>query len=131
MNLALAHVESHLMLNGKKYEIIEFNVVFTQVTDHKGQPQHEVSGGKLSLTIPHHADNTLYDWAKTSTHLKNGEVVFFSELSGTVTHVEFFNAYCIHMENQIKSAGGLSVKLTISPERLTINGVEHDNFWVK
>jgi hypothetical protein len=131
MNLALAHVESYLMLDGNKYEIVEFNIVFLQDTDHKGQPQNEVKGGKLCITLPHSADKTLYEWAKTATQLKSGEVIFYSELSGTVLHVEFFNAYCINMEHQIKSAGGLTIKLTISSERLTVNGIEHDNNWAK
>lgn len=131
MNLALAHVESYLLLDGNKYEIVEFNVAFTQATDHKGKPQHEVTGGKIFITLPQSADNLLFEWAKTSTQLKNGEVVFFSELSGTVLHVEFFNAYCLRLEHQIKSAAGLSINLTIYPERLIVNGIEHDNFWEK
>jgi hypothetical protein len=132
MELALTqHVESHLLLDGNKYETIEFNVTFTQPTDHKGQPQHEITGGRLYITLPHIGDKTLNEWAKTPIMLKNGEVVFFSEISGTVMRVEFFNAYCIHMEYHINATEGASLKLTISPERMIINGVEHNNFWEK
>jgi hypothetical protein len=130
--LALAqHVNSHLILDGNKYEIVEFNTVITQPTDHKGQPQHETEGGLLCITLTRSVDGILYEWAKTSTLQKKGEIVFFSEISGTVMKVEFFNAYCVHMEHNIKSSGGLSVMLTVSPERLIINGIEHDNFWTK
>lgn len=130
MKLASAHVESCLILDGKKYEIVEFNIAFTQPTDYKGQPQHEMNGGQLYITLPHIADDPLYEWAISSTQLKNGEVFFFSEIVGTVIHIAFFNAYGIYLGYHGGSRGGyLCMKLIIAPERLTVNGIEHNNFW--
>ena len=131
MNLPLAHVNSYLLLDGNKYEIVEFNVVFIQPTDHKGQPQHEMNGGRINITIPHIGDNTLYEWSKSSTTLKNGEIIFETEMSSHVMRVGFYNAYCIQLEHQIKESEGTSIRVVISPEILTINDIEHNNFWEK
>jgi hypothetical protein len=129
--LTLAHVDSHLLLDGKEYEIDRFNVVFSQAVDHRGQPQHETKGGKLHLRLTQIPDNNLYEWAKTSTKLKGGLVVFNTETANAAMRVEFSNARCILLEREIQETEGTCTKLIISPEILITNGVKLDNHWAK
>jgi hypothetical protein len=49
----------------------------------------------------------------------------------TVLKVEFTNAYCINLTRQINAHTGTNTILVISPEKVKMNGMEHDNFWVK
>lgn len=46
--------------------------------------------------------------------------------------MQFTNGYCVNMKRIIEAQGnGLKTILIISPEKLSINGVEFDNNWVE
>lgn len=131
MNLPLAHIEAKFMLDGKTYEVEKFKVKFSQPVDFKGQPQHETFGGKLTVVLNQMADNNLLLWSKTSNMLKNGSLLFQTDLGITVLRVEFEKAYCITMSRKINAMTGTLTTLVISPEIVIMNDVAHDNFWPK
>ena len=58
--LPLAHIVSKFILEGKSYEVEDFKISFSQAVDFKGQPQHEMLGGQLYLTLTQAADDNLY-----------------------------------------------------------------------
>lgn len=128
-NLPLSHIEAKFILDGKIYEVESFKIKFSQPIDFKGQPQHEILGGKIGLVLTQSADNNLYLWAKQSTLLKNGQILFQTDLGITVLQINFLDAYCIMLTRDINATTGTKTMLTISPENVTLNGVEHDNFW--
>ena len=129
--LPLAHLEAKFILDGKKYEVEQFRIGFTQATDYKGQPQHEMRGGQMLIKLSQRADDSLYLWAKKAVQLKSGQVLFQTDLGITVLRLSFTNAYCISLTRDINSYTGTSTSLIISPENVTLNGVEHENFWPK
>lgn len=125
-----AHITASLILDNVEYEVQNFRIDFVQSTDYKGQPQHEVKGGQISLIIPQAADNNLYNWAKQSTMLKDGKVVFQTDMGMTVLAVEFTNTYCVSLYRSINATSGTNTSLILSPEIVSMNGVTHDNRWV-
>lgn len=125
----LAHLTVVFILDGKEYKVDGFKVGFSQEIDYKGQPQHETQGGQIYLKLDHAADNTLFEWAKESTMLKSGAILFKTELSSPVLQVEFDNAYCIGLTRSIHVKDGTKTSLIISPERIEINGIKHRNYW--
>ena len=125
----LAHIESKFVLDGKSYEVEDFKVSFSQGVDYKGQPQHEVLGGQLYVTLHQGADDNLYLWAKKSTQLKSGAILFQTDLGMTVLEINFTDAYCIHLERNISAYTGTSTALVISSKELHMNGVKHVNYW--
>ncbi|HCC53124.1 MAG TPA: hypothetical protein DEQ30_14680 [Porphyromonadaceae bacterium] len=127
--LPLAHINAKFILDGKNYDVEHFRIGLAQPTDHKGQPQHEIKGGQINITLSHIADDNLYQWAKTSTLTKGGTVLFQTDLGITVLCVIFENAYCINLLRDIDAVKGSSTTLTISAEKISLNGLEHDNFW--
>jgi len=128
-SLPNAHVISKFNLDGKSYDVDYFKIFFSQDIDFKGQPEHEVRGGILKINLSHIADNNLYTWAKKSTLLKSGEVLFQTDLGVTVLRINFDNAYCIELTREIDSMKGAHTILVISPEKISINGKEHTNYW--
>jgi len=124
-----SHIVAKFILDGKDYQIENFKINFHQPSDFKGQPEHEVKGGQLHITIPQLADNNLYLWAKKSTLVKSGEVVFQTDLGISVLKINFANAYCINLTREVNSRTGGKTSLVISPETLSINGVTHENVW--
>lgn len=125
----LAHINVWFEFDGKKYEVEHFETGFSQPVDAKGQPQYETLNEKLSLTLLHIADDNLYQWAKTSTLRKGGSILFQTDVGITVLRINFANAYCIGLTRETDAMKGSTTTLTISPEQLIVNGIEHHNFW--
>lgn len=118
-----------LILDGKEYEMSQFNISFNQLVDHKGQPQDETRGGRMLIGLTQTLPDSLYRWAMTSTP-KNGEVVFRSKTTNAPLRLEFMNAYCVNFERLINAGTGVCSELLISPDEIVINGISFDNHWV-
>ena len=130
-NLPLAHVNAYFILDGKKYEIEKFKISFNQSIDFKGQPQHEMKGGQMLVTINQAADDNLYLWAKKSTLVKDGQVLFQTDLGISIIRLNFTNGYCVNLSREINAYTGSNTMLLISSESLSLNGIEHENHWKK
>lgn len=130
-SLPFAHIVSKFILEGISYDIEDFKINFSQPIDYKGQPQHEIRGGQLSIVLTQIADTNLYTWAKTSIMQKNGEVLFQTDLGITVLKIKFEKAYCTKLERTTNSGFGTTTSLIISPETISLNGIEHTNAWPK
>lgn len=130
---SLPQIDSDLtawfILDGKEYEMSQFNINFDQSVDHKGQPQSEVRGGRMLVVLTQTLPESLYRWAMTSIP-KNGEVVFRSKTTNAPLRVEFTNAYCVNFERRVIDKSGVSTSLFISPDEISINGISFDNHWV-
>lgn len=129
-SLPLAHLEAKFLFDGETYEVEQFHISFGQPVDFKGQPQHEVKGGMITLGITHVASDDMYLWAKKPTSLKDGVILFQTDMGITVLELAFMNAYCMNLTRQINASRGTSTVLVISPETINFNGVKHTNEWV-
>lgn len=125
----LSHINAYFILDGKKYDIEHFNTSFSQSTDFKGQPEHEVRGGQIVITIAQAADDNLYLWAKKSTLLKSGQVLFQTDMGISIIRIAFENGYCVNLSREISAYTGAKTTLIITSENININGVTHDNRW--
>ena len=129
--LPLSHINVKFYIDGETYEVEQFDINFLQPTDFRGQPQHEINGGQMTVTITRIPSSNLYLWAKTSTLRKNGIFLFQTDMGMTVMKVEFTDAYCITLTRQINAYSGTETTLVISPEKVKINSIEHNNYWAK
>lgn len=129
--LPFSHITSKFVFDGKQYDIEDFKISFNQPVDYKGQPENEKRGGQLIVTIKQAANSSLYLWAKKSTMLKSGQVLFQTDLGISVLKISFSNAYCINLSRNINASTGTTTTLVITPENITMNGVTHENFWPK
>lgn len=118
------------IFEGKEYEMAQFNISFGQAVDHKGQPQDQVRGGRMSISLTQALPNNIYNWAMSS-NTKNGEIVFRSKTTNAPLRVAFMNAYCVNFERHVDSLVGLNTELIISPDEIQINGISFDNHWVE
>jgi len=125
----LAHHVATFIMDGKKYDVERFSIELSQPIDFKGQPQHEIKGGQITVNLTQAADDNLYIWAKKSTLRKNGKILFQTDLGITVLEIDFKNAYCINLTREINASNGTNTSLTVSSEIIIMDGVEHNNFW--
>lgn len=122
-------IDAFLVLESKKYELANFQIVFGQPTDFKGQPQQEVKGGQFILSLTQLVEDSIYAWAKKSNSLKTGEIVFSTQSEGTVLKITFIDASCISLLQKVNAFSGLEIMLVVSPRQVVMNKVIHDNQW--
>lgn len=129
----LPQIDSNLTawfkLDGKEYEMNHFNIGFGQSVDHKGQPQDEVRGGRLTIGLTQTLPDSVYEWAMKSIP-KSGEVTFRSKTTNAPLKIIFTNAYCVNFMRSISDKGGVKTSLNISPDEIMINGISFDNHWI-
>ena len=120
-------------VDGDEYAVEQFKIGFHQPVDGiKNQPEGEVRGGRIMITLSQTVKNNIYGWAVKPWVKKNGAVLFKTGTSGVIFEVAFTNAYCVNLTRVIESLGqGLSTTLILSPESVSVNGIEFDNRWVK
>lgn len=130
---SLPQIDSDLtawfILDGKEYEMSQFNISFGQSVDHKGQPQDEVRGGRMLVSLSQTLPDSLYRWAMTSIP-KNGEIVFRSRTANAPFRLMFMNAYCVNFDRSIDINTGIYSELIISPDEIRVNEISFDNHWV-
>ncbi|WP_317044010.1 type VI secretion system tube protein TssD, partial [Geofilum rhodophaeum] len=56
-----------MTIDGQDYEVSHFNIGFVQSSDAKGEPQDEVRGGLMQLTLTQMIPESLYTWAMKTT----------------------------------------------------------------
>lgn len=120
-------------VDGDEYAVEQFKIGFHQPVDNlKNQPEGEVRGGRIMITLSQTVKSNIYGWAVKPWMKKNGAVLFKTGTSGVIFEVAFTNAYCVNLKRVIESLGqGLSTTLILSPESVSVNGIEFDNRWVK
>ncbi|GET47049.1 type VI secretion system tube protein TssD [Capnocytophaga felis] len=124
-----ANLEVFLILNGKEYELSQFNCDFIQHTDIKGEPQSEIKGGKLIVTIEQFPDNQIFYWAINQWTKRDGEIVFRNKTASAPLKISFKNAYCVNLQQTISNSIGVSTSFVISSEELYLNDNLFDNGW--
>lgn len=122
-------VVGHLVFMGQNYEIETFETEFQQPVDFKEQPQHEVKGGLLSITMKQTGNEDFNRWMFQRDIFHDGAILFVPEsrISNVAIDVQFKEARCIYYEKIIGNSLGIRFKLIISAKIVTINGIEHHN----
>lgn len=119
-------------VDGDEYEVEQFKIGFHQPVDgNKNQPEGEVRGGRIMITLSQTVKNNIYGWAIKPWVKKNGVILFKTGTSGVIFEVTFMNAYCISLKRSIGIAVGLNTTVILSPESVSLNGIDFNNQWVK
>ena len=119
-------------VDGDEYAVEQFKIGFHQPVDGiKNQPEGEVRGGRIMITLSQTVKNNIYGWAVKPWMKKSGAVLFKTGTSGGIFEVAFTNAYCISLKRSIGIVTGLTTNLILSPESVSLNGIDFNNQWVK
>lgn len=125
-------IEGYLYIGAKKYEICSFETEFEQGQDYKGQPQHEVKGGLLSITFKQTVDATISNWMLKKEIVYDGSIVFAapSRITSPPITIIFKEGKCISYQKVVGKEIGVSLTILISPKSLNINGIDHTNSYI-
>lgn len=123
----LNHTDGNLTIEmnllGKTYQISSFSTSFTQPTDEKLEPQSEVSGGVLSITMTQTPDKALLQWASSPYVRRSGEIVFRNETGTPPLRITFSEAICLTFSQRTNDERGTVLSLSISSQTVSFNHV--------
>lgn len=137
----MASFTAFLEVGGKRYPLYRYELYVRQEVDELGRPASPVLGGTITctLTIPADQDSFLYQWMLSPTMQQDGKVRLLQASSkATEKTISFFNAYCTGLDISFlpgqgggasSRAGSSQVQLQISPQRIALGAVVHDNNW--
>jgi len=121
-----------LEIDGESHKILDCNFQFNQPTGTNSKPSGKTQGGSINISLELHRNIELIEWMINSTITKSGSVVFYNRdsMSRQLT-LEFENGYCTNLNADYHSNSNQPLKLsiTITPEILRINSIEHKNNW--
>jgi hypothetical protein len=123
-----ASVDAKMYLNGTEYSIDSFDIKFQKAFDFKGEPQREVKGGLLTITINQAVDKQINHWMFHERIKHSGSIVFasFSRMQTPVITINFTNGRCARYTKSV-GYSSLSYTIVITAEKISINGLEHKN----
>lgn len=129
--MANADLTLDLIIDGslKKYHVVQFDTLFTQPYDYKGQPQSETEGGIISFVLMEIPDNIINGWMMKSYEKKGGVFTFHKGVQTAPLTVTFKEAYCVNYQQSVMVNTGVSTRVVISAKSIKLNAKEHENRW--
>ena len=93
-----------IVINGKKYGVVEATYEFTQTCDSTGKPSARPRGGRITFTMPSQSDDDVffYRWMFNKTEVQEGYlkfVVWAKQNKRSFKTVSFKNAYCVGLRD--------------------------------
>ena len=133
LNVLLAqpdgNISAELHFMGKTYVVSELITSLNQPEDEKGEPQMEVQGGLLTISLSQAPDNVLLQWAYSRWSRKNGELVFKNETGTPPLRIGFVDAACVDFSQKSSFEKGIVTTMVVSPHSVSFNGVVLDKEW--
>lgn len=66
-----------LEIDNEVFNVLEFDVKFTQSTDNNGKPANKAKGGQIRLVVESTGIDLFSDWMVSQTSTKDGKIIFF------------------------------------------------------
>lgn len=121
-----------LELNNETFNVLEFDVTFTQSTDNNGKPANKAKGGQIRLVIESTHTDLFSDWMVSYTHTKDGKVIFYRrDAMSTMKNVTFKNGYCVSFHKSFRSEGTvpMTTEILITSNEVKIGNTVFENNW--
>ena len=123
------NIDVKFYFKGKTYDVERFQISFLQPTDYKAQPQQEVRGGQIFLSLAQVVDPAIYIWAKKSTLRESGKISVVTQNGNNPLDIVFEEACCVSFTRTCNFISGTKTELIISPKIVILNNKPHANRW--
>jgi hypothetical protein len=121
-----------LELDNEIFNVLEFDVTFTQSTDNNGKPGNKATGGQIRLVVESTQTDVFSDWMVSQTQTKDGKIIFYRrDAMSTMKNVVFKKAYCISFHESFRSEGAtpMTTQILISSNEVKIGNTTFENNW--
>lgn len=121
-----------LELNNEVFNVLEFDVTFSQSIDNNNKPVNKVKGGQIRLVVESTSSDLFSDWMVSHTSVKDGKVIFYRrDAMSTMKNVVFKKAYCISFQKKFRSEGTLpmTTEILITSNEIKIGNTAFVSNW--
>lgn len=121
-----------LELDNEVFNVLEFDVVFTQNVDNNGKPSNKTKGGQIKLVIESTQTDLFSEWMVSETSMKDGKVIFYRrDAMSTMKNVIFKKAYCISFHKSFRNEGEvpMTTEILITANEVKIGNTTFENNW--
>ena len=123
------NIDVKFYFKGMEYDVERFQISFLQPADYKDQPQQNVRGGQIFLSLTQIVDAAIYIWAKHPSLKESGKISVRTDNSNNPLDIEFEEACCVSFARTCNFIAGTRTELIISPNKVSVNNVPHENRW--
>ena len=130
----MASFSAFLEVGDSRYPLTYYDLFIHQQTDSLGRPASPTLGGTITVELhsPGQNDTVLTEWMLSPTRQYDGFVhLYRDDTKAKLKTISFFNAYLIDMGEHFSASGSgpMKTQLVISPQRVAVGGIVHDNNW--
>lgn len=93
-----------LELDNEIFNVLEFEIHFTQQTDSNGKPASKTKGGQIKLVVESTQTDLFSDWMVSKTSVKDGTIIFYRrDAMSTMKNVVFKKPIVFLSEKSFKA----------------------------
>lgn len=121
-----------LELDNEVFNVLEFDILFTQNVDNNGKPANKTKGGQIKLIVESTQTDLFSDWMVSQSSTKDGKVIFYRrDAMSTMKNVTFKKGYCISFRKSFRSEGAVPMitEILITSNEVKVGNTLFDNNW--
>jgi len=121
-----------LELDNEMFNVLEFDVTFSQGVDNNGKPANKVKGGQIRIVVESTHTDLFSDWMVSHTSTKDGKVIFYRrDAMSTMKNVSFKKAYCISFQKCFRNEGTvpMTTEILITSNEIKVGNTLFENNW--
>jgi len=120
-----------LFIDDRAITVLECSFEIHKKADETGKPISLAYGGQVEISFEmNEKDDEFFTWAKETTMLKDGNIVFYKDDVMAVKYkLEFKQGYCLSFSAQFSSEDRFMGHIVISALELKFGKETHVNHW--
>ncbi len=118
-------ISAKLFVDDQEFNILEYNLNFSQETDGSKRPIGNFKGGHFNLKVETIKSSLLLQWMLNSDSMKKVKIVFPSRTGRTQSRtIELLDTYCVENNKAFNALNPepLTTNITLSPASMIENG---------
>ena len=127
----MASFRAKLTIGNFKTNLDSFVLEIHQQIDSLGRPASPTFGGTICMAFDTPTDPLVSKWMFDPAMQKSGVVVLRDLVGRTMKEIHFTGAFCVAQDIDFDaySSAKLTTTITVSPEKITVSDMKHDNSW--
>jgi hypothetical protein len=121
-----------LEVDNESFNVLEFDVTFTQATDNNGKPANKAKGGQIRLVVESTGTDLFSGWMVSQMSTKDGKIIFYRrDAMSTMKNVNFIKGYCISFHKSFRNEGTIPMRteILITASEIKIGNTAFENNW--
>jgi len=121
-----------LIIDGEEFNVLEFDIHFSQKTDGMGKPDDITRGGSFKIVIESDRNTDFLSWMLSTNEMKDGSIVFYRrDAMSKLKELKFSKAFCIDYKESFKSTTEVPMKieLEIMAKGFDFSGTIYERPW--